>query len=120
MIKIFYYDDDTENLLTEDDAEETTLEEAIDEVFNLPDDDTSYVGFIKDKARYQIKSDEYDAYKIYFFESIKAEYILNRLVDFEGCKDFISTELFSGSLSPTGNENPTQPVSWLPPDWNKN
>lgn len=80
MIKIFYYDDDTENLLTEDDAEETTLEEAVDELFNLADDDVSYVGFISDKERFKVKSDKYDEYKVYFFTEVKEEYILGDLL----------------------------------------
>ena len=120
MTVIFYYDDDTENLLTQEDAEETTPEEAIDELFNLADDDVSYVGFIYGNKRYKIKSDHYDAYKIYLFEPDHGDYILNRLVDFEECKSFILNELFVSALEETDNENNIKRNRWILPDWNKN
>ncbi|WP_299249145.1 hypothetical protein [uncultured Cytophaga sp.] len=43
MNKIFYYDDETENLFAEEDAEETTLEELIEEAYELANDDICYV-----------------------------------------------------------------------------
>lgn len=118
MIKLFYYDDESQNLLSESDAEETTLDEAIDEAFNLADDDKSFVGFITENNTIKIKSDDYDSYKTYLFDVNKDEYILNLLVDFEKCKAYI-TDLFT--LIETNLEKvPLKQNAWLPPDWNKN
>ncbi len=95
--KIFYYDDESENLLEEADAEETSLEEVTDEVFNLDDDDVSYVGIIASGIKYKIKSDDYDSYKIYQFDEPGNEYILAEMGDWEKCKLFL-TKLFHINL----------------------
>ena len=117
MIKIFYYDDDTENLLTEDDAEETTLEEAVDELFNLADDDVSYVGFISEKERFKVKSDKYDEYKVYFFTEGKEEYILGEILTFDKLKKLVEDKFaeMEDKQSLANKEN-----NWLPVDWGKN
>ena len=88
MEKIFYYDDESENLLEEEDAEKTTYEEVEDELFNLEDDDTSYVGVISwDGNRHKVKCDCYDSYKIYL-KNTNVEYDLINIVDFENCKSY--------------------------------
>ena len=92
--KIFYYDDESENLLEEADAEETSVEQVLDEVFNLDDDNISYVGFIVSDTKYKIKSDDYDSYKIYKFDRGENEYVLHELADWEKCSLFL-TRIFS-------------------------
>lgn len=85
--KLFYYDDESENLLNEEDAEETTLEEVLDEVFELPDDNISYVGIITDNGeKFRIKSDDYDSYKMYKFDNTRNTYELIDLGDWEKCR----------------------------------
>jgi hypothetical protein len=85
--KIFYYYDASQNLLEETDAEETTLDEVLDEVFELEDDDISYVGFITTEGlKYKVKSDDYDSYKIYKFNDQKNNYEFVELGDWEKCK----------------------------------
>jgi hypothetical protein len=87
MNKIFYYDDESQNLLDETDAAETTPDELLDEVFELEDDNISYVGVITGNGvKYKIKSDAYDSYKIYKFDDLKNEYELVELGDWEKCK----------------------------------
>lgn len=93
--KIFYYDDESENLLDELDAEETTLDEVLDEVFELSDDDVSYVGVITSSGvKYKIKSDDYDSYKIYKFNGEKNEYELAELGDWEKCKIYLTIVVY--------------------------
>jgi hypothetical protein len=92
MNKIFYYDNVTENLFAEEDAEETCLEELIEEAYELPDDDISYVGIVSNtEDKYKIKSDAYNSYKIYKFDTGKAEYIIIDLGDFEKVKMFLGS-----------------------------
>lgn len=113
MVKIFYYDDDTENLFAEEDAAETTLDEAMDELFNLADDDTSYVGFITPGGRYKVKSDDYDSYKFYRFDERENDYVMFDMGDFEKCRSFIEAEF--------AEQQPAEKITgtnrWLPPDW---
>lgn len=92
MVRIFYYDDETENLFAEEDAAETTLDEAVDELFNLAGDDTSYVGFITSGGRYKIKSDDYDSYTFYRFDEQENDYVMFDMGDFEKCRSFIAPE----------------------------
>ena len=92
MNRIFYYDDVTQNLFAEEDAEETFLEELVDELYGLADDDISYVGIISNtNDKYKIKSDAYDSYKIYKFDVSKCDYIMIDLVDFEKVKMFLES-----------------------------
>jgi hypothetical protein len=88
--KLFYYDDESENLLDEEDAEETTINEVLDEVFELNDDDISYIGVIAARGdKYKIKSDDYDSYKIYKFDKLKNHYELVELGDWEKCQLYL-------------------------------
>ena len=90
MNKIFYYDDESENLLKEEDAEDTSIEEVIDEVFELDDDDISYIGIIThDGDTFKIKSDHYDSYKIYKLDTTISDYQLVELGDWEKCKLYL-------------------------------
>ena len=90
MNKLFYYDDESENLLKEEDAEETSVEEVIDEVFELDDDDISYVGIItNDGISFKIKSDDYDSYKMYKLDVVTGDYQLVDLGNWEKCRLFI-------------------------------
>lgn len=120
MVKMFYYDYESENILEEADAEEAPLEEFIEEVYELDDDNISYIGLITEQERYKIKSDDYDSYVIYKFDDRSADYLMIDLGDFEKCKSFIISQfpvkdLASGDKIETARGN-----KWLPPDWNKN
>lgn len=119
MVKIFYYNYESENLLEESDAEETSLEEFIEEVYELDDDNTSFVGLITETERYKIKSDDYDSYIIYKFDEVLNEYIMADLGDFEKCKRFITSQFPVEHPSATDKTQSASENKWLPPDWNK-
>jgi hypothetical protein len=90
-MRMYYYDDETENLLEEEDAEETTYEQWLEELFHLNDDDESYIGLIaSDSNKYRIKCDSYDSYKVYRFNRETLEYDLIDLVNFEECKSYFT------------------------------
>lgn len=120
MVKMFYYDYESENLLEEADAEGAPLDEFIEEIYELADDNTSYVGLITEKERYKIKSDDYDSYIIYKFNDESGVYLMIDLGDFEKCKSFIISHFPARSLAPDDKVEPVGGNRWLPPDWNKN
>jgi len=120
MVKMFYYDYESENLLEEADAEEAPLEEFIEEVYELDDDNVSYIGLITEKERYKIKSDDYDSYVIYKFDDESADYLMVDLGDFEKCKSFIISQFPVKPLTTYDKVESASGNKWLPPDWNKN
>lgn len=121
MVKIFYYDDETENLLEESDAGATDLDEAIDELFNLADDDVSYIGFITESEQIKVKSDQYDHYKVYLFDVDKQDYILSTFLNFDQLKVFVVDKFkTAGQTTNVVSEAPIEKGGWLPLDWNKN
>lgn len=120
MVKIFYYDDESENLLEESDAEEAPLEEFIEEVYELNDDNTSFIGLITETDKYKIKSDDYDSYIIYKFDEGLNDYVMCDLGDFEKCKRFLSSQFPVELPAVTDKTQSAGENKWLPPDWNKN
>ncbi len=92
LVKLFYYYAATENLLEERDAGITSLDEAVDEAFNLSCDDESYIGLITPDANiYKIKSDAYDFYKIYLLDRKAHSYQLIQIGSWDDCNKFIRT-----------------------------
>lgn len=120
MLKIFYYDQESENLLEESDAEEASVEEFIEELYELNDDNTSYIGLMTEKESYKIKSDDYDSYIIYKFDDSLDEYVMSDLGDFEKCKSFLISQFPERPHTSEEKVERSRENKWLPPDWNKN
>lgn len=92
-MKIFYYEDEFENLLEEQDAQQSSIEELIDYLYNLENDDISYVGFIENDQIFKITSNDYDHYIVYHYENEKDKYLYFKELNFDKLKDFVSERL---------------------------
>ena len=122
MIELFYYDDVTENLFAEEDAEFTTFDEVIDELFHLNDDNSSYVGIITNEGKFKIKSYKYDSYNLYQWNEKDGTYILSDLGDFEKLEKisasyFINDEHYAPPI--IDEETSLKVNKWMPPGWNE-
>lgn len=89
MIKISYYNDITENILSENNAEEISFYELIEELYYLESDNTSYITVLTKNNKFKVISNEYDSYLVLEFDNQIQNFKKIKVFDFEELKLFM-------------------------------
>ena len=97
-IKISYFNSTTESKLEDEDASVADEKEVLEELFNLEEDDESYIRIFTEKTKYQIIGEDYDSYKLFEYEFEDSKYAIIQFCNFEEIKSFMK-QLFYNDLT---------------------